>query len=77
MPATKKRINATVIWSEAMAQTITGTSKMRASVMRLGRLKDTSRQVGNGGRNIIPDAPVAKSGLRCSRATDPHASTWG
>jgi hypothetical protein len=50
---------------------------MRASVMRLGRLKDTSRQVGNGGRNIIPDAPVAKSGLRCSRATDPHASTWG
>src|SRR5262249_24021846 len=60
IPAATNSTNAIVIWSDAMAQTITGTNRMRASVMRLGRLKKGPGRAGYGGGNMIRDAAVAK-----------------
>src|SRR5215218_7688115 len=42
-PAMKKSTNATAIWPEVMAQTMTGTSRIRPRVIRFGRLTRGSR----------------------------------
>src|SRR4051812_14246236 len=60
-PATRKIAKAICIWFDAIAQTITGTSRMRANVMRLGilklapRLMRVGRSRGLRTISLIPD----------------------
>src|SRR5205085_2344833 len=53
-PAMRKIAKATRIWFDAIAQTIKGTSRIRATVIRLGILKPAPRLIG---RTVLDGRP--------------------
>src|SRR5262249_17854324 len=67
-PATRNTPKAICIWFDAIAQTMTGTSRMRASVMRLGILKPAPRlmrlPVPAAGASFHPKCNAEYSGER-------------
>src|SRR3979490_1028143 len=66
-PAAATSRNENRIWFDAIAQTTTGTSRMRASVIRLGILKRLAPALP---KQISPARPLAKR--RCGQPEPAH-----